>query len=73
MPVDINAIQQHLDKYGFLDTKIVANPSEGYIRKELERLFNDPEVTNIKISSGIVDNRSQGMGDSDNGMAFLIQ
>jgi hypothetical protein len=70
MPVDINAVQQHLNKYGFLDTRIIANPSEEFIRKELEGLFNDPEVMNIKISSTIVDNRSQGTGD--NGMAFLI-
>jgi hypothetical protein len=70
MPVDVNAVQQCLDKYGFLNTEITANPSEEFIRNKLEALFNDPEVTDIKITSTIVDNRSQGM--RDNGRAFFI-
>jgi hypothetical protein len=71
MSVDVNAVQGLLDKYGFLDTKITENPSEEFIRNELEALFNDPEVTDIKIGSTIIDNRSQGM--RDNGRAFFIQ
>lgn len=43
------------------DTKITTNPSKESILIKMEALFNDPENMDIKMSSTIVDNRSQGM------------
>jgi hypothetical protein len=46
------------------DTKFTTNPSKESILIKMEALFNDPENMDIKMTSTIVNNRSQGMRDN---------
>ena len=44
--------------------RITTNPSKESILIKMEALLNDPEITDIKMTLTIIDNRSQGMRDN---------
>jgi hypothetical protein len=40
-----------LNEVGFQDVQVTANPSDDFIQAKMTELLNDPEVTDIKVSS----------------------